>query len=180
MRKALILIAALPWMVAASPIAGGPCGGSGTLAEFVAIGDVGCFLLWGERIYDIQVSLPTPVDLSTFLFGGPDSYGWYPPYSEATAHFIPAGATITVHWDAPRPTIGDWYQFDRAGNLTTTSFSNLYAEPGVIVMRATIPDAYLGFRITQLAPEPSAFLPLVICAALLLKRRYGVRNSPSR
>src|SRR4051794_38768946 len=53
----LLLFAALllPLTAIASPIAGGPCGTTGTAAEFIALGDTGCNLVRdGARIYDIR------------------------------------------------------------------------------------------------------------------------------
>lgn len=174
------LIAALllfPLTGHASPILGGSCYG-GTLAEYIALGDAGCYMTHGERIYDISVDLPAPADLSAFHFAVSDI--WTVRYSEATARLFPVGSVLTVHFQAPSAGVtGDWYQFDNAGNLASSLFTlSAGNADDVITMRATIPDAYLGFRLAQVAPEPSAFLPLL--AGLLIIARYGVRNSSSR
>src|SRR4051794_34459567 len=108
MRKALLFVALLPWMLAASPIAGGSCGAIGTLAEFVALGDTGCYLHYGVRIYDIAVSLPTPADLSTFSFMGDDIVAPSLGMAEALAWSFPAGATLSISWRAPLPATGGW------------------------------------------------------------------------
>lgn len=194
MRNVLVILFAAALPLAASPIAGGSCGG-GTLAQFIALGDAGCRLVDGERIYDIRADLPGSADPSQIVFStGPSTT----PGAEATAHFLPVGALLAISWDAPREIIrAEWYQFDSGGNLSITP---VVPSTGVMVLQATIPNAYLGFQLEQIplpppsyykpgdpigisdprtginaVPEPSAFLPLLAigagAAALLAWRR---------
>src|SRR5438045_15417 len=163
-----ILLAAAALLAApllpASPIMGGSCRTGGTLLEFIELGSTGCYLSLGDRIYDISVDLPAPEDLSTIIVSsGPSTL--YPWETEVTAHFFPIGAVLTVHWVSPTwGVMAEGYQFNDAGNLALSpiiTLDSVFAKPGTITMQADVQAAYLGFRLEQLVPEPSAFLPLL-------------------
>jgi len=203
MHRILLSTLLIAPLVHASPIPGGLCGGTGTLAEFIGLGDVGCKLSHGDRIYDISISLPAPADLSTFLFDADsDGFAFNTAYSEATARFFPINAALTLRWDSPAQIVrAEWYQFDATGNLSVTPLSP--TKTGAMTMQATIANAYLGFQLQQIpppeqlfdpgtfgdfpdfgnghpgVPEPSAFFPL-LGIGLLWILRDGVRNSSSR
>ena len=186
-----ILVAALllaPFAYA-SPISGGSCDGGGTLTEFIALGNAGCFLPHGVRIYDIDVSLPGPADLATFGFG-PDTLNQ--SYSVANSGFYPIGAVLTVSYQSPFPKVrGDWYEFNLAGERSPSfvAFGTLgeaalldLPTQGTFTMQAHFANDILGFRLEGIRasslPEPSEFLPLLLVGSgLLLARRR--RPSPA-
>src|SRR5438045_3348033 len=112
-----ILLAAAALLTApllpASPIAGGSCGVTGTLDQYIALGSTGCYLSLGDRIYDISVDLPSPEDLSMIAVGsGPSAT--YPWQTEVAAHFFPIGSVLTVHLVSPSwlGVMAQGYQFN--------------------------------------------------------------------
>lgn len=204
----LLALAGTSTLLRASPIMGGPCGTTGTAAEFVALGHAGCNLVRdGARIYDIRLvtvgtvpgsfpEWPTLLDVAAPLaeVSLVDSV----ERTEILVNHVPIGPTLWLSYDSGRPTLGSWSERDKDGQLVYGfAFNDLVTYPGKIVHRFNLssgqmPALYALSAQSQLystfdlviesvsAPEPSAFLPLLgISAAWLLKRRRPTPRPPS-
>jgi len=196
--------------VPASPIVGGACGAGGTAAEFVALGQAGCFLDQGARLFDVVVfntQLPPPSivldpsPITITITNSVDRFADHPASSEVAFNQVPWAYAIWASYFDPEPTTGAYHEF--------------FLEPGVlqfcrvatvacIGQQRTIPvirypyrpvnnlnfgqpwqDAPMGFTVTSVVPEPrmaGLTAGVLLLAALIYRNRmaHGVRNSSSR